>query len=335
MASSARREAGPRRIHSLFVNLSDTARHVGEAYTCRCVRGGRRAAMIRLFKHYVPYAVLLLGAIDFVLLMLAAEAGWTLAAVAARAATFDPDARAAAQHARLRRHAAGGDGRGRRLWRRGAAIGALRDRPAAGRGGARHHPPLAWSSSSSRRSASGARACSTRSGSASSRMVAGADRARATCSAASGSSAASWCSAPGARAARIEALAQRARRRLRGGRLRRHERRRRARSPARSTAPTSPACPIICSGSAPARSCWRSRSGATRCRSTTCSGSRPPASQVHDFSSFLERETGRVDLDSLNPSWLIFSDGFSAGRRLSSVGKRLFDVAVSLAAARR
>jgi sugar transferase (PEP-CTERM system associated) len=52
--------------------------------------------------------------------------------------------------------------------------------------------------------------------------------------------------------------------------------------------------------------------------------------QVHDFSSFLERETGRVDLDSLNPSWLIFSDGFSSGRRLSSAAKRLFDVAASL-----
>jgi sugar transferase (PEP-CTERM system associated) len=51
---------------------------------------------------------------------------------------------------------------------------------------------------------------------------------------------------------------------------------------------------------------------------------------VHDFSSFLERETGRVDLDSLNPSWLIFSDGFSAGQRLSSIAKRLFDVVVSL-----
>jgi sugar transferase (PEP-CTERM system associated) len=51
---------------------------------------------------------------------------------------------------------------------------------------------------------------------------------------------------------------------------------------------------------------------------------------VHDFSSFLERETGRVDLDSLNPSWLIFSDGFSAGRRLSSWGKRAFDVVVSV-----
>ena len=53
--------------------------------------------------------------------------------------------------------------------------------------------------------------------------------------------------------------------------------------------------------------------------------------EVHDFSTFLERETGRVDLDSLNPSWLIFSDGFSAGRRLSSWGKRLFDIAASLA----
>jgi sugar transferase (PEP-CTERM system associated) len=51
---------------------------------------------------------------------------------------------------------------------------------------------------------------------------------------------------------------------------------------------------------------------------------------IHDFSSFLERETGRVDLDSLNPSWLIFSDGFSAGQRLSSIAKRLFDVAASL-----
>ncbi|HMJ92600.1 MAG TPA: TIGR03013 family XrtA/PEP-CTERM system glycosyltransferase [Allosphingosinicella sp.] len=50
---------------------------------------------------------------------------------------------------------------------------------------------------------------------------------------------------------------------------------------------------------------------------------------VNELSSFLERETGRVDLDSVNPSWLIFSDGFSAGRRISSAGKRLFDIAVS------
>ncbi len=50
---------------------------------------------------------------------------------------------------------------------------------------------------------------------------------------------------------------------------------------------------------------------------------------VNDFSSFLERETGRVDLDTLNPSWLIFSDGFSSGRALSSAFKRGFDIAAS------
>lgn len=50
---------------------------------------------------------------------------------------------------------------------------------------------------------------------------------------------------------------------------------------------------------------------------------------VNEISTFLERETGRVDLDSVNPSWLIFSDGFSAGRRISSIAKRLFDVVAS------
>ena len=50
---------------------------------------------------------------------------------------------------------------------------------------------------------------------------------------------------------------------------------------------------------------------------------------VNDFSSFIERETGRVDLDSVNPSWLIFSDGFSSGRAISSVIKRLFDITAS------
>jgi sugar transferase (PEP-CTERM system associated) len=50
---------------------------------------------------------------------------------------------------------------------------------------------------------------------------------------------------------------------------------------------------------------------------------------VNEFSSFLERETGRVDLDTVNPSWLIFSDGFSSGRAISSVAKRLFDIVVS------
>ena len=51
---------------------------------------------------------------------------------------------------------------------------------------------------------------------------------------------------------------------------------------------------------------------------------------VNEVSSFLERETGRIDLRSTNPSWLIFSDGFTSGRRLSSVLKRVFDIAASL-----
>jgi len=50
---------------------------------------------------------------------------------------------------------------------------------------------------------------------------------------------------------------------------------------------------------------------------------------VNDFSSFIERETGRVDLDTVNPSWLIFSDGFSSGRALSSAAKRIFDILAS------
>ena len=36
--------------------------------------------MIRLFKHYIPHAVLLLGTIDVLLLGVAAEAGWQLRA---------------------------------------------------------------------------------------------------------------------------------------------------------------------------------------------------------------------------------------------------------------
>jgi sugar transferase (PEP-CTERM system associated) len=51
---------------------------------------------------------------------------------------------------------------------------------------------------------------------------------------------------------------------------------------------------------------------------------------VNEISTFMERETGRVDLDSVDPSWLIFSDGFSSGRRLSTVAKRLFDIGASL-----
>ena len=52
---------------------------------------------------------------------------------------------------------------------------------------------------------------------------------------------------------------------------------------------------------------------------------------VNEMASFLERETGRVDLATTNPSFLIFSDGFSAGQRIAKVSKRLFDIAASLA----
>lgn len=51
---------------------------------------------------------------------------------------------------------------------------------------------------------------------------------------------------------------------------------------------------------------------------------------VNEISTFLERETGRVDLDSVNPSWLIFSDGFSSGRMFSGAFKRMFDIGASL-----
>lgn len=50
---------------------------------------------------------------------------------------------------------------------------------------------------------------------------------------------------------------------------------------------------------------------------------------VNELSTFMERETGRIDLDSINPSWLIFSDGFSSGRRLSGMAKRMFDIVAS------
>jgi sugar transferase (PEP-CTERM system associated) len=49
---------------------------------------------------------------------------------------------------------------------------------------------------------------------------------------------------------------------------------------------------------------------------------------VTEFLSFCERESGRVDLDALQPSWLIFSDGFRMGVADRAV-KRAFDIAVS------
>jgi sugar transferase (PEP-CTERM system associated) len=50
---------------------------------------------------------------------------------------------------------------------------------------------------------------------------------------------------------------------------------------------------------------------------------------VTDYSTFWERETGKVDLDTLHPSWMIFSDGFVGGPTQAAV-KRAFDVVTSL-----
>ncbi|MFQ5756758.1 MAG: TIGR03013 family XrtA/PEP-CTERM system glycosyltransferase [Acidiferrobacterales bacterium] len=49
---------------------------------------------------------------------------------------------------------------------------------------------------------------------------------------------------------------------------------------------------------------------------------------VIDLPTFFERETGCVRLESLSPSWLIFSDGFRIGT-IRGMAKRAFDVALA------
>lgn len=49
---------------------------------------------------------------------------------------------------------------------------------------------------------------------------------------------------------------------------------------------------------------------------------------VVDLSTFFERETGHVQLDSLNSSWMIFSDGFHLTSSRETI-KRAFDIIVS------
>ena len=51
--------------------------------------------------------------------------------------------------------------------------------------------------------------------------------------------------------------------------------------------------------------------------------------EVTDIQTFFERETGKVRLDLLNPSWLIFSDGYNR-HALREISKRVFDIAASL-----
>lgn len=50
---------------------------------------------------------------------------------------------------------------------------------------------------------------------------------------------------------------------------------------------------------------------------------------IVDLVTFLERETGKVRLDVLNPSWMIFSEGFRQGR-LHTTLERAFDIVASL-----
>jgi sugar transferase (PEP-CTERM system associated) len=52
--------------------------------------------------------------------------------------------------------------------------------------------------------------------------------------------------------------------------------------------------------------------------------------EVIDLVNFLERETGRVHLDVLNPSWIIFSEGFRRDA-LRQTTKRAFDLVASVA----
>jgi sugar transferase (PEP-CTERM system associated) len=51
--------------------------------------------------------------------------------------------------------------------------------------------------------------------------------------------------------------------------------------------------------------------------------------EITDLVTFLERETGKVRLDVLNPSWMIFSEGFRQGR-IHGTFERAFDVGASL-----
>lgn len=50
--------------------------------------------------------------------------------------------------------------------------------------------------------------------------------------------------------------------------------------------------------------------------------------EVVDLPSFFERETGQIQIESLNPSWMIFSDGFSK-TPLKDAAKRTFDFTAS------
>ena len=51
--------------------------------------------------------------------------------------------------------------------------------------------------------------------------------------------------------------------------------------------------------------------------------------QVSEPSSFIERQEGRVEVDGLYPSWMIFGPGFNSVSTGQRIAKRLFDVLTS------
>lgn len=51
---------------------------------------------------------------------------------------------------------------------------------------------------------------------------------------------------------------------------------------------------------------------------------------ITEATSFIERQSGTVSLKNINPSWIVFSDGFGGGGSLDLVLKRIFDVTASL-----
>lgn len=53
--------------------------------------------------------------------------------------------------------------------------------------------------------------------------------------------------------------------------------------------------------------------------------------RICDLASFFERERGYVDLQTLSHSWLIFSDGFVGGRGAQRLVKRGLDILISVA----
>ena len=50
---------------------------------------------------------------------------------------------------------------------------------------------------------------------------------------------------------------------------------------------------------------------------------------IMNIMAFYEREQGIISLENVNPSWLVFCDGFAQGD-LRSLEKRFFDVFASL-----